>query len=80
MHRSIYECDHCKKEIGKKPHISLFLDTRRSNDANGIALPPGYKKNPLVNLWIVKGFGTNFLHFCNGKCIGAFFAEQLKKY
>jgi len=75
-HRSIYECDECKKEIGENHHISLMLNIAHhsNNNANGIAMPPTEHRG-----WKMKGFKTNFIHFCNGSCAKKFFDKHLKE-
>lgn len=79
MQRTIYQCDNCEKEIGRKKHISLILSNGggyRGNNACGIAIPPPGEKGG--GAWKVSGFQNNFIHFCNGKCIGAFFSKLMK--
>ena len=71
---TIYKCDHCKREIGRKVHITLAIGS--NGITTGIAVPP-----PAENRcdWSVVGLPHNFLHFHDGKCIGAFFDELIKK-
>lgn len=68
-HKTIYECDQCKKEIGKKNHITLMLS---AGSGTGIA------KYSLGLGWTTVHLGANFIHFCNAKCIGTYFDIRLK--
>lgn len=76
MQRTIYQCDECEKEIGKKPHLSIML--HNNNHGCGVAIPPRSPGNTQSSGWQVVGFGKNFVHFCNGQCAGRFFAKQIK--
>lgn len=70
--KTSFYCDQCKKEIGKNVHITLVLNT--SNSGTGIALPPTG-----VRGWITTQLPQNFIHFHNGKCIGAYFDNLIRK-
>ena len=75
--KTSYICDSekCKKEIGDKKHISLVFAGH--TNASGIAIPPKESKH---NQWGVHHkLNRRFLHFCNGKCIGAFFSDLMSK-
>lgn len=68
-----YICDGCQKPIGEKPHLSLVFN---QNQACGIAIPPTKKKT----FWNVDRLqDSTFLHFHNGKCIGAWADGLLAK-
>lgn len=69
---TVYKCDHCKKEIGAKPHISLMVSL---GAGSGIAVPPGDSHS----LWHTERLHASFLHFHNGKCVGEFFDNLIKK-
>ncbi len=70
MQKVIYLCDGCGREIGKKKHVSLFINTNQQ--ASGIAVPPA-KSGP----WAVSKFKQYFVHFHNGKCAGLYFDKIL---
>jgi len=72
MQRTIYECDHCKTEIGKVPHISLVLQT--NHPGTGVALPPDDK----AAHWRTTKFAGNFIHL-HDKCAGPFFKDLVAK-
>lgn len=80
MQEVVYKCDFCKEIIGKKKHISVSFGAY-----SGIALPP--EVEPILSVplnkrdrWAVsENLQGKFMHFCNGKCIGGFFRELLKK-
>lgn len=71
---TIYKCDHCKKEIGREAHISLAIGS--NGQSTGIAVPPPGEKG---GAWRVSGLPYNFLHFHDGKCIGAFMDARIKE-
>lgn len=70
MQKTVYICDQCGVVIGGKKHLSLQF-----SNFSGVAVPP--KRN--------EGWGVHnkltgkFMHFCNGRCIGAYFTELMKK-
>lgn len=70
---TVYKCDHCDKEIGKKPHVSLNL----SSVVSGISLPPKSKRNNSSS-WNVKSI-LGFLHFCTPSHISAYFTNKIKE-
>lgn len=79
MQRSIYECDHCKKEIGKIPHVTMAIGS--NGHASGIAFPPGTlfaKGMVLSERWLTRGFPANFMHL-HVKCATPFFEALVKK-
>ena len=69
---TVYKCDHCKKEIGAKPHITLVLNT--GHPGTGIAVPPSDSHA----LWTTKKLGVSFVHFHDGKCIAGYFDALIK--
>jgi hypothetical protein len=70
MQKTIYTCDNCEQAIGTKKHISVSFGNH-----SGVANPPG----ELSSGWIVQpSLHGKFLHFCNGNCIGRYFAKLLK--
>lgn len=72
-----YFCDECQKPIGDKPHLSLVFSV---GGACGIALPPGTRKGQQG--WLVARqmqHTSNFKHFHNGKCLGAWADSEIKK-
>lgn len=70
MQKTIYFCDHDGKEIGRTPHITLFLE---AGTATGIAVP-----NEQTSVrWTTHTFGKNFLHFHNGKCAGGWLQKKI---
>ncbi len=71
---TLYKCDHCKREIGRKVHISLAIGS--NGMTTGVAVPPPGDHG---GAWKVAGLPHNFLHFHDGKCIGAFFDDLIKK-
>lgn len=73
MQVTVYKCDHCKKEIGAKTHITLNLNTQHST--TGIAV-----RDLVTGTWRVHDAPRNFIHFHDGKCIGAYFDGLLKQY
>lgn len=80
MQTTQYHCDQCRKIIGPKKHISLMVS---SSYGSGIAVPPDPKKKsseegPKWSL-MPSGIRSEFLHFCNGACIGRYFTSIIKK-
>ncbi len=69
MQLTIYKCDQCKKEIGDKKHVSANF-----TNYSGI-----FHKNKLERWEAKKSIQGQFMHFCNGKCIGAYFSNLMKK-
>ena len=76
MQKSAYYCDHCKKVIGEKHHISLNMHTNLS----GIAVPPfslfGEDDGPAN--WTVKSVPFGFMHF-HLDCIEKYFKNMAAK-
>lgn len=71
-----YYCDHCNKEIGNNPHISLGI---ANLGYSGIALPPSHSRNPKSEYWHVDQFEAGLKHFCTSKCLGQYFEKILKE-
>lgn len=69
----VYKCDHCKRAIGAKPHITLVLNI--GHTGTGIAVPP----KDTHGLWKTNRLNDSFLQFHDGKCIGAYFDALIKK-
>ena len=74
MQKSAYYCDHCKKIIGDKIHISLNMNVGLS----GLAVPPTdsklaaeYLMNP-NHRWHIERVPNGFMHF-HVLCIGKYF-------
>lgn len=69
MQQTVYKCDNCMSEIGRKVHISLRFAVN-----SGLAVPTGNQ-----------GWGLNpqlqgkFVHFCTAECIKRYFAELIKR-
>lgn len=70
---TVYKCDHCKRDIGAKPHITLVLAV--NHPGTGIAVPP----KDTHGLWKTNRLNDSFLQFHDGKCIAAYFDALLKK-
>lgn len=68
---TVFKCNHCKKEIGEKIHISLMIGS--NGISSGIAVPPHDNVQ-----WRVRGLPENFLHFHDEKCLGNFFGDLIK--
>lgn len=71
-----YYCDECKSLFGDAPHINIKSGDIRLSYLNP-AMPGGAR-------WVQKRFvvPNHELHFCNGECLGKFFAahyNDLKK-
>lgn len=71
MQQTVYKCDQCKREIGKKPHISLVLN--QNHMGCGIAVPPAEGKSA----WRVVHFARNFVHFCDETHAAKWFKAHL---
>ncbi len=71
MQQTVYKCDQCKEEIGRKPHISLVLNT--NNNGCGIAVPPKGD----TGAWRVVGVPRNFIHFCDEQHLAKYFKALL---
>lgn len=71
MKKTIYGCDKCGLEIGRKRHVSLHL-----HFDSGIAVPP---KGGDWKWELEKIGGDNYLQFCSVKCLSGFFRESLKE-
>lgn len=74
MQQTVYKCDHCKKEIGRKSHITLMFSR---GTGTGIAVP---NNDPTHSRWETKPFSENFVHFHSGKCAGAYFDALIVKH
>ena len=81
MQETVYKCDQCTNILGPKKHISLSF-----GPYSGIAVPPTIEDMALEGIggrklkWgIRENLQSKFLHFCNGKCIGAYFKELLNR-
>lgn len=72
MQRTIYECDHCKVELGNVNHVSLHV--ANNGNASGIALAPDATRS----MWKVSGFPMNFIHL-HFKCVAPYFNALRKK-
>ena len=70
MQQTVYKCDHCKREIGKVPHISLMLNL----GVSGVAVPPK-SGGP----WLIERLPSGFIHFCRIEHLTAFFKAELDK-
>lgn len=68
MQKTIYMCDQCQQDMGKKTHISANF----TNYSGVFELAKDGRWGTKKSLQ-----GT-FLHFCNGKCIGAYFSNLMK--
>ena len=67
MRQTVYKCDHCTTELGEKTHISLSF-----SNYSGIAFKPE------ARYWeVLKPLKGKFMHFCNSKCIGAYFKRLM---
>lgn len=69
MRRIVYTCDWCEKEFGNKKHLNISLN----HNLTGVSTP---HKN---GLWKIMNKVGGVMQFCGGKCLGAFFSEQMKK-
>lgn len=75
MQKTVYSCNQCNKTFGDVKHISLTFGPH-----SGIAFPPDPKSKAGGNsYWHVRrNLQSQFLHFCNGTCIGRYFAALMK--
>lgn len=71
MQTVVYKCDNDGKEIGAKPHITM----QAQKSLTGIAIPPGVEYGG----WTVKQIPMGFVHFCDPKCLAAYFQKMLDK-
>jgi hypothetical protein len=71
MRTTVYKCDHCKRAIGEKPHISLSF-----GQFSGIALPPFIYGTPYWGVFA--SLNGKFLHFCRPDHLGQFFAKLMQ--
>lgn len=69
MQQTVYKCDNCTQEIGKKKHLSF-----RFAQNTGIAHPPGTNSNG--GYWTTTGnLQGKFMHFCSVKCLSGYFKQ-----
>jgi len=81
MQKIVYSCDECGKAFGDHTHISLQF-----GGFSGIAVPvkselayvPMTEKEK-VHWEVREKVNGKFMHFCNGVCLGRFFAKKIKK-
>ena len=74
MQRTMYTCDNCEQEIGRKKHVTMQLAQH-----SGIAVPPIGNEPGILGVWTIEPrLQGKFLHFCNGICVGRFFSKLLK--
>lgn len=77
MQQTVYKCDECKAEIGKKKHFSLSF-----SNYSGVAVPPGTPVNSVggshPNWRVIPSIQGQFKHFCNPKCLTSFFTKLYK--
>ncbi len=77
MQKSVYTCDHCKRLIGQKMHVSLHT---HNNSLSGIAVPPkdvagdDILGNNFGNVWKVTPLPATFMHF-HLECVGEYFEK-----
>ena len=79
MQKTVYECDHCKREIGKTAHVSMAIGS--NGHASGIAFPPDttfLKAGASSGRWLTRGFPQNFMHL-HPKCATPFFEALIIK-
>ncbi len=75
MQRTIFECDHCKKETTRKgKHISLRLAIN-----SGIAVSPKTAQNDASHWRVMPDLQNKFVHFCNTKCLASYFEALMKQ-
>lgn len=68
---TVYKCDSCNQEIGKKPHFSLNLSS-----SSGIALPPKHPRG-ITSSWYLEPM-QGFKHLCGIKCLNEYFTKKFK--
>lgn len=71
MLKTVFICDACNREIGIKPHVSLMINN--GHGGCGIAIPNKKGSGP----WALERIKHNFVHFHNGKCVGAYFDKLI---
>ncbi len=70
MKKTIYECDHCGKVIGDKPHLSIQFGHN-----SGVAVPPS-----TAGWHIAEKIPQGIMQFCDEKCLASAFAFMLDKH
>lgn len=73
MQRTIYECNQCKKEIGKVQHFTLNF--AGNGNTTGVATPPKAKES---NRWKVSVFPNSWIHLHFG-CVANYFKALQKE-
>lgn len=70
MQKTVYRCDWCSEDIKERKHISIRFAVN-----SGI-----YKFTELTKkLEVLVDLQQKFMHFCDSKCLGAYFSNLMKQ-